>query len=785
MTDATVSSITSLYYTPTISFSGLGSDLDSASIIEALVEAESVQMQRMETWKAEWTAKITALQTLNTKMTDFKSTVAAMDTAAKFQAKTASSSDTTVVTASAASTAAAGSHQVLVGQLAQNAMEAHRGLSASTTVINNSGSSKVFAFSYAGGATVSIAVPDQATLSDLATAINNSGANPGVTASVLDLGAAAGSTRYRLLLQGNDSGADNTIVIDDATTTLDGTGNTTDFRTATFSVTQAAQNACIRVDGYPPDTWIERSSNVVADVVTGLSLTLKSPSFSPPAASSWGGAPSTSTSAQTAGGTGTANDQYTFTVETGGSVGTGTQSVKWLNNTTGASGVISVTDTSANTVEGSLTMAFGAGTLVAGNSFTLAIDGTGTPEAPSAWSNSSSTTPTVGGIYTGNSSKTFTVSVTEGGSVTPAAGDITLHWTDGTNSGDITLDSTYNGDWVEVAEGTKLRFSAGSLVDGASFTYDVTPVGGNTPVQITVSDDTSTMQEKVGETVTAYNDVIAYIKDQTKYDSETGEAGILLGNYALQIVKSELNAIGTGNAPGFKNPNDPYTSDPYINLAQIGITTDVDQASDTFGQLLIDDAALTEAFVTDPQGVAKLMSNYFQGIADDSTGNISYYSYVPGVTEAGTYAISATVSGGVLTSGTIDGHTATVSGDTLTGASGYPEYGLSVRVNLVDGTHTGQIRLQLGKNGQFSDKLDDLLDTTSGPINILINNYQDIVDSIDGKIAFEERRLEQYQNRLVQQFARLEATLAELNDQADYLIGQLDKLKLTAGSSSG
>ena len=213
------------------------------------------------------------------------------------------------------------------------------------------------------------------------------------------------------------------------------------------------------------------------------------------------------------------------------------------------------------------------------------------------------------------------------------------------------------------------------------------------------------------------------------------------------------------------------------------ITTDVDQASETFGQLLIDDAALTEAFVTDPEGVAKLMSNYFQGLADDSSGNITYYSYVPGITQAGTYAVSATVVGGVLTGGTINGHTATVSGDTLTGASGYPEYGLSVQVNLVNGTHTGQVRLQLGKNGQFNDELDELLNTTSGPINILINNYQDIVDGIDGKIALEQRRLEGLQNRLIQQFARLEATLAQLNDQANYLVGQLTKLGLTSSSS--
>jgi len=117
-----------------------------------------------------------------------------------------------------------------------------------------------------------------------------------------------------------------------------------------------------------------------------------------------------------------------------------------------------------------------------------------------------------------------------------------------------------------------------------------------------------------------------------------------------------------------------------------------------------------------------------------------------------------------------------VDGDTLTGASGYPEYGLAVRVNLVDGTHTGTVRLKLGVNGQFSEKLDDLLSATSGPVNILIDNYQDIVTNIDEKIAFEQRRVEAYRQRLIQQFSRLEAVLAQLNEQSNYLAGQIQKL---------
>jgi flagellar hook-associated protein 2 len=298
------------------------------------------------------------------------------------------------------------------------------------------------------------------------------------------------------------------------------------------------------------------------------------------------------------------------------------------------------------------------------------------------------------------------------------------------------------------------------------------------PVTVTVSDDLSAMQEKIENLVSAYNDTVAFLREQTKYDRTTGEAGILLGNYAVHMVKSQLTAIATGNAPGFQDPNDAY-----LNLAQIGITTDVDEASQTFGQLLLNEAELTAALSADPQAVGNLLAASFRGVSGDATGNITYYSSLPGITKPGTYAIAAIVLGGVITSGTINGNPATISGDTLTGAAGYPEYGLAVRVNLVDGTHTGTVRLQLGVNRQFTEKLDDLLSVSSGPVNILINNYNDIVDSIDAKIALEQRRVEGVRQRLTDQFVRLESVLAQLNDQANYLAGQLQNLGSSAQKS--
>jgi flagellar hook-associated protein 2 len=449
MADTTVSTVSSLlqsqYQQPAITFTGRGSGIDTASMIDKLVQVESGQLNQMTTWKDQWTAKIAALQTLNTKLSDLRIAAQAIDTLGSFQGKIASVSDESVLTATTSSTAASGNHQVLVNRLAQNEVQVHGGLAASDTVVNASGSSQVFAFGYAGSAPVSIPVPDGTTLSGLAQLINASGAYPGVTATVLDMGEAYTTDRYRLMLTGHDTGAAYTIA-------MDSSGGTVNFTSTAFEdpPPQAAQKPQVRLDGYPPGAWIERASNAVADLIPGVTLSLLSPSA--------------------------------------------------------------------------------------------------------------------------------------------------------------------------------------------------------TPVQVTVADDTGAMQQKITDLVTTYNDLLKYIQDQTKYDKNTGEAGVLFGNYGLQSVKSQLAAITTGNAPGFADPQGPY-----LNLAQIGITTDADETSPTFGQLVVDAGALSTALQANSQGVANLMAAYFAGVSDYTSGNLSYLSALPGTTQAGTYAVSATVAGGVLTGGTIKG----------------------------------------------------------------------------------------------------------------------------------
>lgn len=122
-----------------------------------------------------------------------------------------------------------------------------------------------FVYTY-DGVTRTVTTTASTSLGALRDLINNDAGNPGLTASILDYEVDA-THRYHLVLSGDNTGSDYTITVE-AATTLSG------FSPGSFEETMAAQDAQIRVDGYPAADWIERSSNSISDVIEGVTLNL-------------------------------------------------------------------------------------------------------------------------------------------------------------------------------------------------------------------------------------------------------------------------------------------------------------------------------------------------------------------------------------------------------------------------------------------------------------------------------------------------------------------------------
>lgn len=91
------------------------------------------------------------------------------------------------------------------------------------------------------------------------------------------------------------------------------------------------------------------------------------------------------------------------------------------------------------------------------------------------------------------------------------------------------------------------------------------------------------------------------------------------------------------------------------------------------------------------------------------------------------------------------------------------------------------MQIKSGKTEELIQEIKKLTDPLSGTLEILKDNYQDIMDSIDEKIAYEERRLALLEKNLRLRFANLEAVLGNYNNISTQISSQIKSL---SGSSS-
>ncbi len=266
-----------------ISFGGLGNGVDFGPIVEFLVQAKRIPIDRINQQKLDSQEKLTDLGLLGTKLLNLQSAASTIRTRLGFdknQVNVTSASTQNPLTASASSTAGAGTYLITVNQLAS----AHQIVSKSTTAVTAvdtdivSGASGTFSFQVGSGTLQTVNLDADGTLEDLRDGINNLGA--GVSASLLNTGTEA-APQFRLVLSSNETGSDNAITI---------TSDDTDLDTVTSGVDvfQAALDAEIELgvdDVGPPATTavtITRSSNTITDAIDGLTLNLQAVDTSNP-----------------------------------------------------------------------------------------------------------------------------------------------------------------------------------------------------------------------------------------------------------------------------------------------------------------------------------------------------------------------------------------------------------------------------------------------------------------------------------------------------------------------
>jgi len=242
----------------TVTFGGVGSGLDTESIVTGLVNASQGPLKQIKNQATSLTTANTSLSTVASLLGKLQTALEAVDEVKEVGSYAASSSSTAIV-AGATGSASPGSYQVSVDRLASEQRSYSNGFATSDTVLGLSGS---LDFSIGGGTATSIAIASTDTLDSLAAKINSSGAR--VSASIINDG-----SQSRLQVRGLDTGAANAITFSGTTLGLDLTANKR----------QTAQDAQVTIDGFA----ITRPTNQVVGAIGGvtLNLTATTPTGSP------------------------------------------------------------------------------------------------------------------------------------------------------------------------------------------------------------------------------------------------------------------------------------------------------------------------------------------------------------------------------------------------------------------------------------------------------------------------------------------------------------------------
>jgi flagellar hook-associated protein 2 len=233
-----------------ITAAGTGSGIDVESIITQLMEIESAPQVALEAEREELDVELSAYGSIRSAMNELGTISTTLGDRTTFGPFVATTSDEEVMTATANGTASAEAHDIEILSLA-TAQRLASGPVASPDADVDAGT---YSFT-AGEESFSFDLGAGSSLTNLRDAVNDAEDNPGVVASILNVGDGS-----RLILTARDTGIENAITVNPPGTSL----------LSGFTEMSAATDAQLIVDGFE----VSSASNTVTDVIQGISLEL-------------------------------------------------------------------------------------------------------------------------------------------------------------------------------------------------------------------------------------------------------------------------------------------------------------------------------------------------------------------------------------------------------------------------------------------------------------------------------------------------------------------------------
>jgi flagellar hook-associated protein 2 len=239
-----------------IQIDGIVSGMDTSAMIGAMVGIYRIPKEAIEANIDAAEEKKEAVAGLKNRLEDLETALDDIEEEEDFKVFKADYEETDAFSVSVDGTTVPGTYDIDITSLARAELEVSEGFAdKSSTGVIAKGTMTV---SYAGTETTVTVDADNSSLTKLASLIDDI---EGISSYVLDTGDA--SEPYVLVVQGEDTGSDNTIEIDV-------TGLISAGTVPTFTENRSAQNATVEINGIE----ITSSSNAISDAIPGLDVEL-------------------------------------------------------------------------------------------------------------------------------------------------------------------------------------------------------------------------------------------------------------------------------------------------------------------------------------------------------------------------------------------------------------------------------------------------------------------------------------------------------------------------------
>lgn len=657
-----------------LSSPGIGSGLDVNGIVSQLMAAERQPLNALNAQEQAFNQKLSAFGQVRSALATFQTALKDLSNGSKFQALSATSSDTKVLSASASGKATPASYQIGVTQLAQQHKIASAGY-ATTDAVIGSGTLTIQFGTYDSGSNTFTANADKATKSISIAPANNTlagirdainAADAGVTATVVNDGSAAG---HRLVLTSSDSGAANSLkisVTDDDGTALNASGLSALAYDPTAAVGSgknleqkaAALDALLDIDGIA----VKQPTNSVKDAIDGVTLNL----------------------AQT-------NVGQKLTLVVGRDSKAVTEAVQaFVKSYNDASGTLK---------------------------------------------------------------------------------NLTAYKGPGAQNGILLGDATARGIQVELRDLLNTSTNSGGALTtlsqiGVSFGSDGTLSLDNTKLTAAINTNFDGIAALFAKAAKATDSLVSYSSSTTKTQP---------GTYAINVTQLATRGASVGSVAASltvqagTNDQLDLTVDgkvvsvtlaaaTYANASALAaeIQSKVNGATGTSGSVLVSQSG----------GVLTVTSARY--------GSSSQAAVTGGNGMASLFGTPAT-SGGVDVAGTVNGATATGSGQSLTGATGNASEGLTLRINGGALGARGNVTYSTGYAYQMGEYLDGVL-RDDGSLKTRTAGIDSSIKTLDKRQEQLEARLAQIEKRYRAQFSALDTMLSSMNSTSAFLTQQLASL---------